>query len=249
MQFHIMKTDWIPPSTQTCSPSPSLCLIHKKYCFNTWRLNWKNVTLPYDIQAYATVSVHLLAQAHTQTYLHWPGFSLFHADMLSHTHTHTHTHTLCQSHEAGMLRCRQIYKPLSHFLPLMELRFSYIDTLYLLWESEMLYDLLNGQWEARREERGDERMGWSNLSATIIVCRHSGRQLCAGSSMQSIVPASYLGQIQKSFSLTTISVYISQTLHENSLLLWSHALTFLRLFNLALPCFQVLCYLSISFTH
>lgn len=60
-------------------------------------------------------------------------------------------------------------------------------------------------------------MDWWNKSAAFIVCRHSGRQLCTGSSMPSIVPVFVnLGQLQNTFSLRTISVYISLTLRSLS---------------------------------
>lgn len=39
-------------------------------------------------------------------------------------------------------------------------------------------------------KRGDERMGWWNQSAALIVCRQRSRQLCLGSSMLPIVGAS-----------------------------------------------------------
>lgn len=181
---------------------------------------------------------------HTQTHMHWPGYSLLHADIRIRIHKMLsvlwNRHTQVQTDIQAVLS-----------LPLIELGFSptYKHTLSLSAE-RLKYHMAGwiGQWEARWEERGVVK-GWAGETSLQLL-------LCAGT-VADITGSSMLPSVPLSLCESGPEHYFSHNklcLHQSNIALtflplWPLALTFLRLFYLFLACFHLSFYPSISFTH
>ena len=214
------KPWWLMILTVAC-PTLPLCLslsFTEKCRFNFWSSCRRNVTLLIDLHTLQRRLVYI--HTHTQTYLHRPGYSLFHADVHLHTHTHTHTHHLPVLWNRRAQVQTNIQATLSLSLsPTVESGFcpthTHTHTHTLFLSAERLKCHMAGWLESERpaEKEGEVMKGWTGETILLPVlcvgtvadssvrgpqCRLLCQLLCESGS----TPAHF-------FPLTTVSVCIS----------------------------------------